>query len=364
MSSFRLMVPAGGAVAFAANARPGLSFSVGSAVQVRTTRWLVPPSCHPHQPLAASMLPSIAGSYGKSGRAGFCRDAPGSAARGGPVRAASSDETDLEPMPTVVLGAEDSMQPGVVLLPDFRLALTVLAVGLQLWKALNWATLGIFLTFIGGFLTLQTVRLRFRFTSSALDVLRVKGLSDTGAGDDEQRSGADIGGTGGAIREKKRAIGPWAFSSVVNWEFWWPGFPVLAYFKEAQSKETGQRHFIPIIMDGKQLYAQMLQHFGESSTPKPAVDKWEELRPLHPYGYARCKQRLQTWWSETDATLELQAKLVFAKSMVQGMLDPSRRAATIEQIQAVWAEWLVWVQQALRAGSRAVKQMIEGAKSK
>ena len=99
----------------------------------------------------------------------------------------------------------------------------------------------------------------------------------------------------------------------------------------------------------------------ESATP---VDKWEELRPLHPYGYARCKQRLQTWWSETDATLELQAKLVFAKSMVQGMLDPSRRTATIEQIQAVWAECLVWVQQALRAGSRAVKQMIEGAKSK
>ena len=25
---------------------------------------------------------------------------------------------------------------------------------------------------------------------------------------------------------------------------------------------------------------------------KPAVDKWEELRPLHPYGYAHCKQRL------------------------------------------------------------------------
>jgi hypothetical protein len=23
----------------------------------------------------------------------------------------------------------------------------------------------------------------------------------------------------------------WAYSSFVNWEFWWPGFPVLVYFK-------------------------------------------------------------------------------------------------------------------------------------
>ena len=23
----------------------------------------------------------------------------------------------------------------------------------------------------------------------------------------------------------------WAYSAFVNWEFWWPGFPVLVYFK-------------------------------------------------------------------------------------------------------------------------------------
>ena len=23
----------------------------------------------------------------------------------------------------------------------------------------------------------------------------------------------------------------WAFSSITNWELWWPGFPVLVYYK-------------------------------------------------------------------------------------------------------------------------------------
>ena len=52
---------------------------------------------------------------------------------------------------------------------------------LQLWWTLNWSTLGIFISVVGGFLTMQTARLRFRFTSSAIDVLRVRGLSDTGS---------------------------------------------------------------------------------------------------------------------------------------------------------------------------------------
>ena len=26
----------------------------------------------------------------------------------------------------------------------------------------------------------------------------------------------------------------WSFKSVTNWEYWWPGFPILVYFKENQ----------------------------------------------------------------------------------------------------------------------------------
>ncbi len=193
--------------------------------------------------------------------------------------ASSGNSDDLpETLKTVVVKKMGEGGSSIVLEPDFRLALSVLAIGLQLWKVLEWTTLGIFITIIGGFLTMQTARLRFRFTSSTLDVLRVHGLSDSG-NDDGQIADADDRGKNDTMRKTTmRAIGPWAFSSVVNWEFWWPGFPVLAYFKETQIKETGQRHFIPIIMDGKALYERMCTNFGQSLTPKPPVSEWQNLQ--------------------------------------------------------------------------------------
>jgi hypothetical protein len=194
--------------------------------------------------------------------------------------ASSGNSDDLpETLKTVVVKKMGEGGSSIVLEPDFRLALSVLAIGLQLWKVLEWTTLGIFITIIGGFLTMQTARLRFRFTSSTIDVLRVHGLSDSGNDDGQSATGKDD-----AMRKTTmRAIGPWAFSSVVNWEFWWPGFPVLAYFKETQVKETGQRHFIPIIMDGKALYEHMCTNFGQSLTPKPPVSEWQNLQVF--FGY-------------------------------------------------------------------------------
>lgn len=46
----------------------------------------------------------------------------------------------------------------------------------------------------------------------------------------------------------------WKYSSFVNWELWWPDFPILVYFKETQTKPEGQIHFFPVIMDGRELY--------------------------------------------------------------------------------------------------------------
>lgn len=37
------------------------------------------------------------------------------------------------------------------------------------------------------------------------------------------------------------------YSTFVNWELWWPNFPVLVYFKETQTKPEGQVHFFPVI---------------------------------------------------------------------------------------------------------------------
>lgn len=40
------------------------------------------------------------------------------------------------------------------------------------------------------------------------------------------------------------------YSTFVNWELWWPNFPILVYFKETQTKPEGQIHFFPVIFVG------------------------------------------------------------------------------------------------------------------
>ena len=61
----------------------------------------------------------------------------------------------------------------------------------------------------------------------------------------------------------------WRFDTFVNWEFWWPNFPVLVYFKETQTKPEGQIHFFPIIFDGKKLYDTMLERCGKTQNSGP-----------------------------------------------------------------------------------------------
>ena len=69
----------------------------------------------------------------------------------------------------------------------------------------------------------------------------------------------------------------WSFESVQNWEFWFPGFPVLVYYKENQTREEGQPHFFPIIMDGKKLYEEMLTKMPKSVNEKPSPSEWNLL---------------------------------------------------------------------------------------
>ncbi|CAI0542930.1 unnamed protein product [Linum tenue] len=61
----------------------------------------------------------------------------------------------------------------------------------------------------------------------------------------------------------------WKYSSFVNWELWWPNFPILVYFKETQTKPEGQIHFFPVIFNGKQLYDVMVERAGPSKTSAP-----------------------------------------------------------------------------------------------
>ncbi|VAI45045.1 unnamed protein product [Triticum turgidum subsp. durum] len=59
------------------------------------------------------------------------------------------------------------------------------------------------------------------------------------------------------------------YSTFVNWELWWPQFPILVYFKETQTKPEGQIHFFPVIFNGRQLYDIMVERAGSSETSGP-----------------------------------------------------------------------------------------------
>eukprot|EP00252_Welwitschia_mirabilis_P017515 TRINITY_DN387_c0_g1_i2.p1 TRINITY_DN387_c0_g1~~TRINITY_DN387_c0_g1_i2.p1 ORF type:complete len:289 (-),score=42.18 TRINITY_DN387_c0_g1_i2:164-1030(-) len=98
---------------------------------------------------------------------------------------------------------------------------------------------------------LLTTRVRFVFDDEALEVKVGNELK-------ESEENVFVGG-------KNR----WKYSTFVNWELWWPRFPVLVYFKETQTKPEGQVHFFPVIFDGKQLYELMLERAGPSKNSSP-----------------------------------------------------------------------------------------------
>jgi len=267
--------------------------------------------------------------------------------------------------------------PQSVVMPDFRLPLTVLGIGLYLLKdqCQGW---GILFSVVGAFLTLQTARLRFRFSKHSIDVLKVNGLTETGAASESNdRFGTE--------EEKRRVMGPWDYSSIVNWDFWWPGFPVLAYFKETQTKETGQKHFFPVIMDGKQVYEQvvasgflgvslksqtctpdssmtcdtrtepgtfeqMLENFGRSQTHKPSVEEWDDLRPLSPTGFARCKAYCYNKVLEIDRRFQIRTRTKAIYRLV--------RQAKWSELKAMAKQGWVLVLGYLVQAQKAVRNMI------
>lgn len=104
---------------------------------------------------------------------------------------------------------------------------------------------------LGVFLAFQSTRVRFQFEEDALEVVI--------AGKEEKETeNAFVGG-------RNR----WRYDTFVNWEMWWPGFPILVYFKETQTKAEGQIHFFPIIFNGKQLYDVMVERCGPSQNSGP-----------------------------------------------------------------------------------------------
>lgn len=130
---------------------------------------------------------------------------------------------------------------------SFNLPISLLAIaGAEFYG--NLTGLAAFTALLGVFLTIQATRVRFQFDDEGLEVV-VAG---------QESNNAFVGGKN-----------KWSYDSFVNWEFWFPNFPVLVYFKETQTKPEGQIHFFPIIFDGKELYDVMVERCGPSKTSGP-----------------------------------------------------------------------------------------------
>lgn len=162
-----------------------------------------------------------------------------------------------------------SSDDDVVVVPgDYRIGGILIGVALFTGPLLHLWTQFLLHGALGGFLAFQASRVRFRFTKTDLEVVFI----EPGA-DDSAALAADVASSGD---NKLQGGGEnrWSYDSITNWEFWWPGFPCLVYFKETQTKSEGQPHFFPIIMDGKKLYEVMLDRMPASQNAKPSIDDW------------------------------------------------------------------------------------------
>ncbi|KAL3532334.1 hypothetical protein ACH5RR_005855 [Cinchona calisaya] len=134
--------------------------------------------------------------------------------------------------------------------PDYRFPIVLLGFAGGLVYADNLLA-AVPVGLLGLLLLVQTTRVRFIFDEEALEVKIGEQLEESG-------ENFFVGG-------KNR----WKYATFVNWELWWPNFPILVYFKETQTKPEGQVHFFPVIFNGKQLYDVMVERCGPSQTSAP-----------------------------------------------------------------------------------------------
>jgi hypothetical protein len=119
------------------------------------------------------------------------------------------------------------------------------------------------------------------------------------------------------------SIGPWKYSSIRKWDFFWPGFPVVAYFKEDETRPEGRRHVFFVIADGKALYTEMMSRFG-ARKDLPRVEEWDDLRPLSPKGYRRAVSRLMAAAQQFERDMRMMERLRAIAASVNDRLARSR----------------------------------------
>lgn len=137
---------------------------------------------------------------------------------------------------TTMIKEEDALDPesgSVTVKPSFNFAATCLLLGGALdYVGGGGLVVGLPVTALGVLLTIQTTRVRFIFGPTRMSVCK--------------RAGDGL-----------KIIRGWKYDEIKNWEMWWPGFPVLAYFKETESYNgRGSVHFFPMMFCGKQFVEQ------------------------------------------------------------------------------------------------------------
>jgi len=147
-----------------------------------------------------------------------------------------------EPDPRDPAPLDPSATPGssgIVLAPRFGVPLGVIALGLAAltlrpwWSGAIWlvASVAVF----GLFLLLQTSLLRLEFGSDALLVWRQQSL-----------------------------LRRFPYAAWLGWTLFWPGLPVLFYFREQRSI-----HLLPVLFDAATLRQQLEQHVSLPNAMEP-----------------------------------------------------------------------------------------------
>lgn len=155
-------------------------------------------------------------------------------------QAAAGEPRPLQPGDASKAAAAESDGGSVTLEPRFWVPLGVTLLGpaclplAPLWPGVRWLTLALVL--FGGFLLLQARLLSLRFSDSELEVWR---------GSAQIRS--------------------FPYSDWLGWKLFWPGLPVLFYFRETRSI-----HLLPVLFDASTLRQQLQQRLApEASPPTP-----------------------------------------------------------------------------------------------
>jgi hypothetical protein len=125
------------------------------------------------------------------------------------------------------ISSSEQLPTEVELKPSYVISLVLVGTAIPLAAIAPWVSVVIAL--FGVFLLIQTISIRLKFTTTALEVYRQSNL-----------------------------IRSFSYREWQNWRIFWQPVPILFYFKEVNSI-----HFLPIIFDSKMLRTCLELYVGD-----------------------------------------------------------------------------------------------------